>query len=463
MTPLRFIRAAVWLSAGVLALVWIAMSLPHLLRAESPTELEPAMVLDSVKHRKDQIAQVPIPTDGGLSSQSHLRAEVSEPQLENTAAIQAELDSDTLMLYFQLGLARSYLWALSTDGIESYDLPGSKRLDLIARHVSFSLSRSHEHLGRIQRERHAGEASQLLLGPVSHLLGKYRRLVVVADGALRGLPFAALPRPNWQPWSPLLLSHEVLYLPSVSAMVELRSRQASRNVGSVNGVAVFADPVYALDDPRFRPSSIRSRENEAGREFEHRSWPDLARLPGSQQEAQAIASLADGVNYVATGFEATVEATRLAAAQYRILHLAAHAKFDSSKPGQSGLVLSLFDPEGQPVDGVLRFQEIPNLDLAADLVVLSGCQTGVSPDGFAEDEFGLAGGFLRAGAAHVIASQWSVDDRATSELMVGFYDAMKTGLSPAAALRSAQLNLSQDERWHSPFYWAGFIVVGDWR
>ena len=124
----------------------------------------------------------------------------------------------------------------------------------------------------------------------------------------------------------------------------------------------------------------------------------------------------------------------------------------------------MVDQKGQPQDGYLRLHDIYNLNLPADLVVLSACQTGVGKQIKGEGLIALTRGFMYAGAARVVASLWKVDDRATAELMAEFYKQMFTdGQRPAAALRAAQRKLSQQPRWRSPYYWAGFVLQGEWK
>jgi CHAT domain-containing protein len=128
------------------------------------------------------------------------------------------------------------------------------------------------------------------------------------------------------------------------------------------------------------------------------------------------------------------------------------------------VVLSLFDVAGRPQDGFLRLHDVYNLRLGADLVVLSGCQTALGQDLRGEGLIGLTRGFMYAGARGVVASLWMVDDASTAELMKRFYRALlKERQAPAAALRTAQLEVSRDPRWKAPFHWAGFVLQGDWR
>jgi CHAT domain-containing protein len=150
--------------------------------------------------------------------------------------------------------------------------------------------------------------------------------------------------------------------------------------------------------------------------------------------------------------------------KYRIVHFATHGVVDFQHPELSGIVLSMVDEKGQPQDGYLRLHDIYNLNLPADLVVLSACQTGIGKQIKGEGLIALTRGFMYAGAQRVVASLWKVDDTATSELMAEFYKQMFTNHEkPAAALRAAQLKLSKVKRWRSSYFWAGFILQGEWN
>jgi CHAT domain-containing protein len=169
---------------------------------------------------------------------------------------------------------------------------------------------------------------------------------------------------------------------------------------------------------------------------------------------------------VATGFDATRQAAMSGGlAQFRMIHFATHGLLDFQRPRLSCLLLSRFDRDGREVDGYLRLQDIYNLTLAADLVVLSACRTALGTEVRGEGLIGLTRGFLYAGAARVVASLWNVDDGATSRLMELFYRKMlgNEKLSPAAALRAAQLEMLSGNRWDDPYFWAGFVLQGEWK
>jgi CHAT domain-containing protein len=161
-----------------------------------------------------------------------------------------------------------------------------------------------------------------------------------------------------------------------------------------------------------------------------------------------------GRSMKALDFDASLStATRSDIAGFGIVHIAKHALLDTVHPELSGLVLSLFDRNGKPQNGFLRLRDIYNLKLSAGLVVLSACQTGLGKDLKGEGLVGLSRGFMYAGVPRVVASLWNVDDVSTAALMQRFYQAMVVeNLPPAAAFQEAQLYMSKQRRWASPYY-----------
>jgi CHAT domain-containing protein len=151
--------------------------------------------------------------------------------------------------------------------------------------------------------------------------------------------------------------------------------------------------------------------------------------------------------------------------QYRIVHFATHGLIYGLHPQLYGIVLSLVDKQGRPLDGFLRLNHIYNLKLPAEMVVLCACQTALGKDIRGEGLIGLTRGFMYAGAARVVASLWKVDDRASAELMKYFYEGMMgpQQMRPAAALQAAQIKMWKNPRWRSPYYWAAFVLQGEWK
>jgi len=192
----------------------------------------------------------------------------------------------------------------------------------------------------------------------------------------------------------------------------------------------------------------------------------LARLAFSRREAAAIMAVTTPRDSMqALDFRASREtALNKDLSRYRIIHFATHGLLDNEHPELSGLVLSLVDSSGNPQDGFLDLEDVYNLDLPADLVVLSACETGLGKEISGEGLVGLTRGFMYAGASRVVATLWPADDAATADLMGAFYRGMlKGGLRPAAALREAQRHLMKQKRFSSPYYWAAFTLEGEWK
>jgi CHAT domain-containing protein len=264
------------------------------------------------------------------------------------------------------------------------------------------------------------------------------------------------------PVEPLLERYEIVHVPSVSVIAALRSRD--RTTTRPLRAAIFADPVFQRSDPR-----LMTRESEgpgnAAADLHQDAASLFERLPATASEATTIAALlADTQPLVATGFAAN----RIALladdlSPYRLLHFATHGVMDARYPELSSLVLSQFDAEGHQIEGALRIHELARIDIDADLVVLSACDTALGREIRGEGLVGFVQSFLTAGSQRLLVSLWKVPDAATAELMTNFYSHMVTdALSPAAALRRAQLAIASKPRWRAPLYWAGFVLIGEW-
>ena len=392
-------------------------------------------------------------------------AALTHPSPLTLAEMQTQLDADTLLLEYAEGDDSSYLWVVATDGVASYRLPPRARIDSAARAFYDQLRNPDASAAA----RHAsGEAlAALVLAPAAPLLA-HHRLVIVADGALQYVPFGALPAPGSPTAVPLVVDHEMVSLASLSALAVLRAGVAAR-MRAPRTLAIIADPVFSANDTRVVASAVPATTPTVTRSADD-GWDSdfhLSRLIGSRREAAALMQLVRAGERTQTfDFDANRQAaTSAALGQYRIVHFATHGLLNTRHPELSGIVLSLVDRRGAPVDGFLRLHDIFNLHLPADLVVLSACQTALGRDVRGEGLVGLTSGFMYAGAARVVASAWKVDDRATAELMRRFYAAMfgARHFAPSAALRQAQLSLQREPAWSSPYYWAAFTLQGEWR
>jgi CHAT domain-containing protein/tetratricopeptide (TPR) repeat protein len=369
-----------------------------------------------------------------LSDQSAL----SLPEIQASV-----LDRDTVLLEYALGEERSHLWWVTPDGHGRVDLPGRSVLEPAVRKV---------HEAVMAR---AAELSRMLLGPVADRI-RGKRLLVVAPEILHYAPFEALPDPS-APSDPLIARHIVNRLPSASVLKKLRKRQAERKAPA-GLLSAVGDPVSGDSDDRL-PAGTKGYGDAEGR---------LPRLPDAGREVRDILKLARSAHPAAkvvsaAGFEATRDLVLGGAlGDSSMIHLAAHGLLDAERPERSALLLSRFDARGRRREGRLTAGDVRGLDLPADLVVLSACQTALGRDLRGEGPMGLTHAFLSAGASGVVVSLWSVDDRATAVLMERFYHGLLVGgLPPAEALRQAQLALWRDPRWRDPFYWAGFVLEGD--
>ena len=443
-----------------------------------------------------------------IRARSPRYAALTQPQPLNLTEIQQQvLDPDTLFLEYSLGEDASYLFVVSQTSLTSHRLPKRSEIEAVTRRVRELLTAPQQQPGdteakyqaRVKEAREgywtqAAELSRMLLGPVASQLGR-KRLAIVADGALQYIPFASLPAPSpgndegrkagAEP-QPLFVEHEIVNLPSASTLATLRRETAGRKPAE-KSLAVLADPVFTDDDTRVsrdvskkgareKTRSAYSEKIDIGFLQMSRSGREtgvidaeggFGRLLSTRREAAAISALVpERERMQALDFEASrTTALRPELGEYRIVHFATHGLLNNIHPELSGIVLSLVNKEGNPHDGFLRLQDIYNLKLSAELVVLSACQTGLGKEIKGEGLIGLTRGFMYAGAPRVVASLWKVDDRATSELMKRFYQGMlgPERLRPAGALRQAQLSIWKQKQWREPYYWAAFVLQGEWK
>ena len=399
--------------------------------------------------------------DAEIRRQNPRYAELTHPGAVSLEEIQSLLDSGTLLLEYSLGRERGYLWAVDAKGLRSFILPGREKIESAARAFQQAVSTPG---GEDNRARIGRTLSGMILGPVAGELGD-RRLAIVPDGALGYIPFDVLPEPGQS--NPVLARHEVVELPSASVLAAER-RELARRPPAGKLAMVIADPVFQPEDPRVAKSGPKIPA-VAPTASERRSGGEtflLSRLRFSRQEAQAIASLAPP-GAVTTKLDFAADRDLVLSGRlrdFRYIHFATHGVFDAERPELSGLALSRVDRDGKPREGFLGLRDVYDLDLSADLVVLSGCQTALGKEIRGEGLLGLTRGFLYAGAPRVVASLWWIDDRATAALMAAFYRGLwSEGLRPAAALRKARLSLMRQHRFRDPSYWGAFVLQGDWR
>ncbi|MEC4985734.1 MAG: CHAT domain-containing tetratricopeptide repeat protein, partial [Oscillatoria sp. PMC 1076.18] len=398
-------------------------------------------------------------------------ADLKYPEPLTLKEIQQQvLDDDTLLLQYSLSEFGSYLWAVTKDSITSYELPPQADIEAAAKEFYTQLESP-----EIPESETAVKLSEMILAPVAAQLGN-KRLLVVGDGALQSIPFAALPvtSPSSSPlgglgYTPLLAQNEIVTLPSASTIAINRQQLENRSFAPKT-LAVIADPVFNEDDSRLTGTPEQPSDTNLNYAALTRSFLDFGdnftRLEFTRKEAQTIlAFVPENQRSSALDFAASREVTTSPElAEYQIVHFATHGLINLVNPELSGIVLSLFDENGAPENGFLRLHDIFNLNLPAELVVLSACQTGLGEEVRGEGLVGLTRGFMYAGAKRVVVSLWSVNDVATSELMGLFYQKMLSEkLTPVQALREAQLEMLKSQNWQAPYYWAAFTIQGEWE
>jgi CHAT domain-containing protein len=448
---------------------------------------KPAKVqIESIEQEKNNLMSQYRTLQAQIRATSPSYAALTQPQPLSLAQIQQKvLDDDSVLLEYSLGEERSYLWAVTKNGLYTSILPKRSEIEAAANNFRDALSSSNS---RTQLGNNVAKTGlllrKLILEPVaSHLKGK-KRLLLVSDGALQYIPFSAIPTlftaidHSVLPL-PLLIEHEIINLPSASSLATLRHELNGRKPAA-KAVAVFADPVFSRTDQRVSKNDSASTPNNSSQESinsplfsvqtlrsaSEDAGVNFSPLPGTRQEAEDILKLIPANSRTqAFDFKASREnvlSTDLS--QYRIIHFATHGILNTTRPELSAVVLSLVDQKGNSQNGFLRLNDIFNLKLPVDLVVLSACQTGLGQNIRGEGLIGLTRGFMYAGAPRVLVSLWNVNDESTAVFMTLFYKAMlEKGLPPAAALRTAQLELQKQSKWKSPYYWAAFTLQGEWK
>jgi len=443
------------------------------LKARKGNRADLATLQREISVLEDEYQQV----QAAIRKSSPQYSALTQPQPLDLKGIQRQLDPNTALLEYSLGEQRSYVWVVTPDSLKTYELPKREAIESVVRRVNGSLAARSltaiespaQRRARIagadaEFEKAASELSRMILAPAAAEFGK-KRLVVVADGALQYVPFAALPVESNRP---LILDHELVSLPSASAFALQRQILANRPLAP-EAVAVIADPVFSTNDVRLGGTAVK--ESVSTRIIEHGpglpgDQLSIPRLPFTRWEADQILAVSPaGSTLKAVGFNANrAVAGNGELSRYRYIHFATHGYVDTTRAGFSAVVLSMFDKDGKPQDGFLRTHDIYNLKLPAELIVLSACETGLGKEVTGEGLEGLTRAFMYAGARRVVVSLWNVNDKATAALMKDLYTEMlRNNKTPAAALRAAQIEMLRTRQWQSPYFWAPFVMQGEWK
>lgn len=374
-------------------------------------------------------------------------------------SLQRSLRRDVLVLHYAL-LDEPVVFALSSDAFTTHRLPTPRLLESRVKRLRTLLSQQPQRLMETALVEAARELYATLIGPVASRLNGKKELVVIADGILHYVPFAALISGQPPSGSRSLLGQPFLirrvairYAPSASVLAALETRPHVSHTDW--SLLALGDPRFYLASTSAAPAAeLRSSSNE----FPH--------LPHSRAEIHQLAKLYPPSRRLLLSAESATEARLRASPElkaYRVLHFAVHGLLNETRPELSGLVLSR-DKHSEPGDGLLQSYEVLRLRLSADLVVLSACESGLGQPVRGEGLLGLTRAFLAAGASSVVASLWRVDDASTARLMVDLHRNLRDpSVNRAEALRRAQIALASSSAWNHPYYWAAFTLTGATR
>jgi CHAT domain-containing protein len=405
--------------------------------------------------------------------------QIARPVAWDLRRIQEQVvaDDETVLFEYSLGAEKSYVWAVTRNGITSREIPAQALIKEAAQRAYKLLETQPGAETENELTRAAHELSRMVLSPVADQLGK-RRIIVVADDELNYIPFQFLPSPT-DGDEPLVATHEIVNTPSASILGQLR-QETERRKAAPKALAAFGDPAFVSD------YALRKGASD-GEQIASVQMPESERLQGEQRDIElrgdtfdpsivqrllyvkrelaSLRNVAGEENLIASGFDASrerLQSTDLT--KFAILHFATHGVLDPVRPEKSGLILSTITQDGKAREGFVGLQDIYNLHAPVDLVVLSACRTALGKEVRGEGLIGLTRGFMYAGASSVVASLWKVDDEATAELMKRFYaNMLERGMTPASALRAAQNSIRQEPQWRSPYYWAAFTLQGEYR
>ena len=467
-----------------------------------PSDLEKE--LETLQTEFDQI-------ENQIRTASPRYASLTAVQPSSLADIQQKvLDDNTVLLEYALGNDASYLFAVTRAGLSVFKLPAKAELNKLAtdfraqlippklqrRLIGIDVADEQRGLGLAQGPAEnvpsfvtaSNALYQAAVAPAASLIGE-KRVLIVADGALNYVPFEALVKTSgaaadYASLDYLIKSNEIVYAPSASVIAAIRQQQTGATNVRDGSILVVADPIFSADDARLKAlrmahmpigdtrglglaleSAVEDFTGSASAPAA--SGIRLARLPGTRVEAEAIAASARTGGAKADVWmdlgasEEKIHASNVS--NYRIVHIATHGLLNVERPQFTGVVLSLVG--NNSADGFLRTDEIFNLKMAPSLVMLSACETGLGKEKRGEGVMGLTRAFMYAGAPTVGVSLWSVADKSTAELMTDFYKRFLAAGSPSrsGALRESQLAMISGKKYSAPFYWAPFVLVGEWK
>ncbi|HEX5432867.1 MAG TPA: CHAT domain-containing protein [Candidatus Angelobacter sp.] len=363
-------------------------------------------------------------------------------------ALEHSLDSDEVVLEYVLSDPHSYCIVITRSGESVRTLASRTQIDKMIG----------QYLAAVTVKRPADAAAKrlyaLLLG--SCLKGENEsRVIIVPDGKLNDIPFAALMDPAGRY---VAEAHVVSVAPSATVLYMLRHEAHPEPKYAFLGVA------YSKGAPAATPGEgVAGKLADAVRGVFDLSNPHIDPLPYANEEVKAAANDIGHGSVVLLGQNATEEKLKSEPLDaFEILHFAVHGVVNTHEPDRSALLFG--DGPHSTEDGLWQAREIRTLSLKADLVTLSACDTGIGKIEGEEGVDSLVGAFLMAGAKNVVASLWPASDRYTATLMEKFYAHLSQGMDEAVALDRAEVDiLQQYGHQTAPYYWAAFEIIGEGR
>lgn len=420
----------------------------------------------TLRRQLDEIdARIGAASSGTASARSAPKRNASTMAASPVALDVRALPADVAVVEYWLGGEGAYAWTATREGLLMARLGASAVLSDAARQFHTAL-RGFGTTPAAERLRLGAQLYDLVVRPLGPLVPAQRKLVFAPDGALHYVPFATL-RQNGPGGTKFLIErHDVAVTPSLSLFLGTGSK--SRGEPPSREMLLVADPVYELSDARL---AVLSGATSAKSEPASSIWPlslfrsgddgEMPRLPGSAREAAAIAKLmpAGSVDLL-EGFEATRERFLEAElGRYRFIHIASHAVNDAEIPQASALVLSTVDRQSSPIDGRVLAADFVGLQLNADTVVLSACDTAMGKNVAGEGLIGLNYVMLARGAGSVVSSLWPVADYPAGQLMARFYEERLNEGAPVAAALSRAMRSMLTGRFSDPAVWGTFTLT----
>lgn len=385
--------------------------------------------------------------------------------LPELADVQASLGDDEAMLEYFLGEKDVRLFLITQNDFEIHKFPNDPTFQELLSSFNRSIRKVSEAGSFAER---SAALYDKLIRPIAAKISDKKKLVIIPDGELYYLPFEALIKEvpanpqNFAAMDYLVKDIDVSYHYSANLYLHSLEKEVTETKYNVAGFA----PVFQAGDDG--AEILESGSPVLGQIVNYlkditRDGQQFNELPHSENEAREIVDLFDWEAQKSFGYlrrEATEERFKADAHQFKYLHLATHSFVNEERPQLSGIAFSQPVDTSAAEDGILYSGEIYNLDLNADLVVLSSCESGLGKLIRGEGLMAMTRGFLYAGATNVLVSLWAVYDRHTSDLMTEFYRQIDDAKSYAPALRAAKLKMIENPDTAFPALWSSFVLIG---